>query len=80
MNAGDEHDRHRRRLLRRLDWILAGIWTGVAVAAVGGGALVAWVLTGAGLPFVRTWLTLSALLVLVPMLVHLLPKRDRDDE
>ncbi len=78
MRPGEEHDRDRRRLLRRLDWILAAIWGGVAVAALGGGALVAWFLMGAGMPFLRTWLTLSALLVLVPALVHLLPGRRRN--
>lgn len=80
MSTGDEHDRNRRRILRRLDWILVAIWSGVVLVALGGGALIAWVLTGAGLPFLRTWLTVSVLLVAVPTLVHLMPKRNRSDE
>jgi hypothetical protein len=50
------------------------------VMAVIGGALLAWILIGAGYPFLRTWLIVSVLLLAIPAAVHLMPKPKKKDE
>jgi hypothetical protein len=59
-----------RRAIRRLDF-LEWVILAIAVAmAVGGGALVAWILAGSGNPSFRTvWLITSAVLLIVPGIV-----------
>ena len=59
-----------RRAIRRLDF-LEWVILGAAVAmAIGGGALVAWVLAGSGSGNFRTiWMIASAVLLIVPGIV-----------
>jgi hypothetical protein len=68
-----------RRAIRRLDF-LEWVILGAAVAmAVGGGALVAWVLSGSDHPRFRTlWMVTSAVLLIVPGIVVFL--RQRQDQ
>ncbi len=69
----DDFDAERRRIVRKLEWLTWGARILAVLLAVGGGALLAWMLTLAGLPFFRTWLNVSLLLILVPLAVHLWP-------
>ena len=62
-----------KRLMRRLSLWTYGFVAAAILLAIIGGALVAWVLTGAGYPFLRTWLLLAVLLLAIPGLVHLAP-------
>ncbi len=51
-----------QRAIRRLDvleWVIFGVG---ALMATGGGAMVAWLLEGAGWPFRSTWIGASVLL------------------
>jgi len=60
----------RRRIVRRITlWTYAFALAAVLIGLLGG-ALLAWILTGLGLPFLRTWLMLSIVLVLVPIMIH----------
>lgn len=68
----EDFDRERRRIVRKISVITWGLAAGAVVMAVVGGALVAWIFTGAGFPFLRTWLIVSVLLLAVPAAVHLL--------
>ena len=68
-----------RRAIRRLDvleWVILAAAVGLAV---GGGALVAWVLTGSSNPTFRTvWMITSVLLFVVPgVIVFIRLKRDQ---
>ena len=82
MSGPEEQDRERRRIIRRITLITWGLGAAAVVLAVLGGALLAWVLMGAGWPFLRSWLIISLLLLLVPLAVHLAPwpKGKRDGE
>ena len=80
MSSPDDYDRERKRILRRLDMITWGLAGAALLLAVLGGALIAWIVTGAGFPFLRTWVILSLLLLAVPLLVHVAPKPWRKDE
>lgn len=83
MNRPEDLDQERRRIVRKISLISWGLAGAAVVLAVGGGALLAWIFTGAGYPFLRTWLTVSVLLLAVPLAVHLAPwprPRDGDDE
>lgn len=71
--AHEELDAERRRIVRKLALLTWGARVLAVLLALGAGALAAWILTGAGLPFIRTWLTLSTLLIAVPVAVHLWP-------
>ncbi len=74
----DPHREERKRILRR-----ATLYTYVPLAlavvvALGGSAFIAWVFMVTGLPFLPTWLVLSAVALGVPILGHaLLHVRDR---
>ncbi len=60
----------RRRIVRRITlWTYAFALAAILIGLLGG-ALLAWILTGLGLPFLRTWLLLSMVLVLVPIMIH----------
>lgn len=67
------------RAIRRLDlleWVMLGM---VAVLALGGGAVIAWLLQAmVGTPFRPTWIVASVLLFAVPGAISL--KRLRSDE
>lgn len=73
MTTPEDFDAERRRIVRKvrlLTWGVAGL---AVLLAVGGGALLAWLLIGAGFPFLRTWLIVSLLLLGIPAAVHLWP-------
>lgn len=79
MTRLEEFDRERKRILWRLRLLTWGLWGGAVAMAVGGGALVAWVLSLGGLPFLRTWLIVSVILLAVPVMIHLAVRRDHDE-
>ena len=61
----DEYTARRRELVRRARMYQYGSLAAAFVVAVGGTALIALLLRSTGLPFLRTWLVLS-IVVLVP--------------
>lgn len=69
----DDFDRERRRIVRKVGLLTWGVLALAVLLAVGVGALVAWILTGAGFPFRRTWVIVALLLLGVPAAVHLWP-------
>jgi hypothetical protein len=84
MKSPEDFDEERRRIIHQISVLTWGLTAGAVFFAVLGGALLAWILTGAGLPFVRTWLIVSVLLLAGPLAVHLAPrpwkKQDDGDE
>lgn len=84
MKSPEDFDEERRRIIHQISVLTWGLTAGAIFFAVLGGALLAWILTGAGLPFVRTWLIVSILLLAGPLAVHLAPrpwkKKDEADE
>lgn len=72
MKRPEDFDRERRLIVRKISLITWGLAAGAVVMAVIGGALLAWIFTGAGFPFLRTWLILSVLLLAIPGAFHLL--------
>ena len=74
MSGPDDFDRQRRRILRKISLLTWGLIGAAVLLAIGGGAIIAWLFQGAGLPFIRTWIILSLLLLAVPVLVHVAPK------
>lgn len=79
MTTPEEHDEERRRILRRISIITWGLGAAAVFFALVGGALIAWIFQSAGLPFFRTWLIVSVLLLAIPGAVHLAPKPWRKD-
>ena len=73
MPRPEDFDEERRRIVRRVGRLVWGARVLAVLLAVGGGALLAWMLTLAGFPFLRTWLNVSLLLILIPVGVHLWP-------
>ncbi|MBR9988972.1 MAG: hypothetical protein KFH98_04405 [Gemmatimonadetes bacterium] len=64
----DEHDHARRQIVRRATlYSIAFLAAGLTIA-VAGAAFVAWMLGRAGMPFMRTWLILSGIIVLPGLL------------
>jgi hypothetical protein len=80
MKTPEEYDEERRRIIRQISVLTWGLTAGAVFFAVLGGALLGWILSYAGLPFLRTWLIISALLLAIPLAVHLAPKPWRRDE
>lgn len=82
MKSPEDYDAERRRIIRQLSVLTWGLTVGAIFFAVLGGALLAWIFTGAGLPFLRTWLIVSLLLLAVPLTLHVAPKpwKQRDDD
>lgn len=82
MKTPEEYDEERRRIIRQISVLTWGLTAGAVFFAILGGALLAWIFTGAGLPFLRTWLIASILLLAVPLAVHLAPKpwKKKDDD
>jgi hypothetical protein len=84
MKSPEDFDEERRRIIQQISMLTWGLTAGAIFFAVLGGALLAWILTGAGLPFVRTWVIISILLLAGPLAVHLAPrpwkKSDDSDE
>ena len=68
MRGRDEHDSARRQIVRRATLYSVGFLAAGIIIAVGGAALVAWLLTRAGLPFMKTWLVVTAIIVLPGLL------------
>jgi uncharacterized membrane protein len=82
MKTPEDYDEERRRIIRQITVLTWGLTAGAVFFAVMGGALLAWIFTGAGFPFLRTWLLVSLLLLAIPLAVHLAPKpwKNKDDE
>lgn len=80
MKTPEEYDEERRRIIRQISVLTWGLTAGAIFFAILGGALLAWIFTGAGLPFLRTWLIVSLLLLAVPLAVHLAPKPWKKDD
>jgi hypothetical protein len=85
MGRPEDLDEERRRIVRRLTLLTWGARLLALLLAVGGGAILAWMLSLTGMPFMRTWLNASLLLILVPVGVHLWPgpkpwRKDEDGE
>jgi len=67
VNGTDPQREKRRRLVRlATTWTLIYAAAGVVVAA-GSAALIAFMLTFAGMPFRQTWLVTVAALIVVPL-------------
>lgn len=73
MRGSEDLDEERRRIVRRARRLVWGVAVLAVLLAIGGGALLAWFLIGAGFPFLRTWVIVSLLLLAIPGLVHLWP-------
>jgi hypothetical protein len=74
MKRPEDFDADRKRIIRQISVVTWGLAAGALFFAVLGGALLAWILTGTGLPFLRTWIILSLLLLAVPLAIHVAPK------
>ncbi len=73
----EEFERRRRAILRRATvytWGFLGV--GLAIA-VGGSALVAWLMARTGLPFLATWGVITGI-VLLPSLIGLVVRAVRE--
>ncbi len=68
----------RRRIIRRISLLTWGLWGAAVVMGVAGGALLAWFLSTAGLPFLRTWLVATVLLIGIPAALYVLTDRRAD--
>jgi uncharacterized membrane protein len=81
MTRPEDFDEERRRIIRRISLLTWGLVAAAVLSAVLGGALLAWIFTGIGWPFGRTWAILSALLLGIPALIHLVHRpADRDED
>ena len=76
MKRPEELDQERKRILQRLGLLTWGLWGAAAVLALGGGALIAWLFRSTGLPFLRTWLVVSSVLLVIPAVINLVTKRE----
>jgi predicted anti-sigma-YlaC factor YlaD len=61
---GDPQAEQRRSIVRRATMYTAGFLGAALLIALVGAAFVAWLLTWRGLPFLRTWLIVTAIVVL----------------
>lgn len=78
MNRGpDDLERRRRAILRRATLFTWGFLAAGLLVAVGGSALVAWMLARGGLPFVTTWIVIASIVVL-PTLIGLVVRAVRE--
>jgi uncharacterized membrane protein YeiH len=75
MNRDDEAA--RQRAIRRATRYTYGFLASAVVTAVGGGALIAWLFTRSGLPFLKTWIVVIAIVV-VPSLLGLVWRAVRE--
>ncbi|MFP4622791.1 MAG: hypothetical protein ACOCVZ_03655 [Gemmatimonadota bacterium] len=83
MKRPEDFDEERRRIVRQVGLISYGLAAAAVFFAILGGALLAWILMGAGFPFLRTWLIVSLLLLAIPAAAHVSPwprKREPDDD
>lgn len=72
----DREARVRRDILRRASLYSYGMAAVTLIVAVGGSALIAWVLSRGGLPFRPTWIVLTVV-VLTPGLVRIVVDAQR---
>ena len=74
----DEEARVRRDIMRRA-WLYSyGMLVATLAVAAGGAALIAWLLSRGGLPFVPTWIVLTVVVLLPPLVrIGLNAVRDR---
>jgi FtsH-binding integral membrane protein len=73
---GDTERERRRQILRRARFFTYGLFLMAVVVAVLGSALVAWLLSTTGVPFLETWIVVT-IIVLVAPLIGLLVSRIR---
>lgn len=64
----DPERERRRHIVRRATFYMYGFFLAALLLATAGTALVALLLRGTGLPFLTTWLVLTAVVLLVPMI------------
>ena len=69
-NGRDPGAETRKRIVFRATLYVYGFMTAAIVVAIGGAALVALLVSRAGLPFVKTWIVLSVV-ILLPSLIML---------
>jgi integral membrane sensor domain MASE1 len=78
VSSGDGgHDAERevwRRILRRTTFVTYGFLVAAIAIAIGGSALLAWLLIPSGAPFRQTWLVLSVLMLLIPFGIFLIQR------
>ena len=63
----DEGARARRRIIRRATLLTAGLMAAGVVIALAGAALIALLLGFAGMPFLQTWLVVSAITLIAAL-------------
>jgi hypothetical protein len=70
-NGGENEEArgHIRQIIARAAMYTYGFLAAGFAVALGGSALVAWFLHRAGMPFLPTWLAISIIVLLPPMLV-----------
>lgn len=68
LNGAGDARRGVRRIMRRASLYTWGFFVAAIGVALGGSALLAWLLARVGLPFVETWLVVS-IIVLLPSLI-----------
>jgi hypothetical protein len=68
-NGRDPGAEVRRRIVFRATLYVYGFMIAAIVVAVGGAALVALLVARAGLPFVKTWIVLSVVILLPSLLM-----------
>jgi len=66
----DSPEAIRRRIRRRVRRFTLGALIAATGTAVGGGALVAWLLRPAGLPLAETWAISGVLILGIPLVGH----------
>lgn len=71
MRPDDPGSEARRRIVKRATLYTAGFMGAALGIAVVGAAVVAWLLTFAGQPFLRTWLIAAVVVVLPGLLAAL---------
>ncbi|HUE77329.1 MAG TPA: hypothetical protein VMM83_05255 [Longimicrobiales bacterium] len=78
MTDPGDFNEQRRRIIRRISLLTWGLWSAAVLMAVSGGALLAWFLSTAGLPFLTTWLVASVLLLAIPAALYVLTNKRVD--
>jgi uncharacterized protein YacL len=64
MTRRDENDDARRQIVRRATIYSVSFLAAGLIIAVAGAAFVAWLLSRGSLPFMKTWLIVTAIIVL----------------
>lgn len=76
-NGPDSHADARRKIVARATLYLYTFLGAAVVVAIGGAALMAWLLSRIGFPFRETWIVLVIVIVL-PSVLMLLWRATRD--